>query len=114
MDALGINKVIVLGLVGKYGVTLRQQGADCASFLLNIPECGRDGQIYTTRVPIEIWGKHAQEATRLAAGQWVLVEGKVRKRKRPDDEWKLIVSGFEAVPVGSASKGGDPRQPSLF
>jgi len=113
MDAFGINRVIALGRVGKYGVSLRQHGTDCASFLLNIPECGRDGQIYTTRVPIEIWGKHAQEALRLAAGQWVLVEGKVRKRKRPDNEWELIVSSFEAVPVGPMA-AGDPRQPSLF
>ena len=114
MDALGINRVLVLGRVGKYGVILRQQGADCASFVLNIPECGRDGQIYTTRVPIEVWGKHAQEATRLGAGQWVLVEGRMRKRKRPDEEWELCISAFEAVPVGPVTKGGDPRQPSLF
>jgi hypothetical protein len=68
MDALGINRVLVLGRVCKYGVTLRQQGSECASFLLAVPECGRDGKVYTTRIPIEIWGTHAQEATRLAAG----------------------------------------------
>jgi single-stranded DNA-binding protein len=100
--------------VGKYGVPLRQQGADCASFVLNVPECGRDGQIYTTRIPIEIWGKHAQETKTLAAGQLVLIEGKVRKRKRPDDEWELIVSACEAVAICPASHGGDPQQPSLF
>jgi hypothetical protein len=95
-------------------VTLRQQGSECASFLLAVPESGRDGKVYTTRIPIEIWGKHAQEASTLAARQLVLVEGRLRKRKRSDDEWELCISGFEAVPVGPTAKSGDPRQPSLF
>ena len=114
MDTLGINRVLVLGRVGKYGVSLRQQGADCASFVLGVPECGKDGKTYMTRIPIEIWGKHAHEATTLAAGQLVLVAGKLKKRKRLDDEWEFVVSGFEATPVLPATSGSDPRQPSLF
>ena len=54
MGAVGINRVLVLGRVGKYGVSLRQQGADCASYFLAVPECGKDGKTYTTRIPIEI------------------------------------------------------------
>ena len=114
MDTLGINRVLVLGRVGKYGVSLRQQGTDCASFVLAVPECGKDGKTYMTRIPIEIWGEHAHEATTLAAGQLVLVEGRLKKRKRPDEEWELIVSGFEATPVLPGASGGDPHQPSLF
>ena len=64
--------------------------------------------------PDQIWGKHAQEALALSAGQLVLVEGRLRKRKRPDDEWELMVSAFEAVPVGPTAHGGDPRQQVLF
>jgi single-stranded DNA-binding protein len=114
MGEVGINRVLILGRVCKYGVSLRQQGADCASFLLAVPECGKDGKTYTTRIPIEIWGKHAHEATTLAAGQLVLVEGRLKKRKRPDEEWELIVSAFAATPVLLAVSGSDPRQPSLF
>jgi len=114
MDTLGVNRVLLLGRVGKYGGTWRQQGTDCTNFLLNVPERGRDGPMYTTRIPIEIWGKHAQEVTRCAAGQLVLIEGKRRRRKRADEEWKWCVSAFEAVPIGPATTGGDPRQPSLF
>ena len=116
MDALGINQVLVLGRVGKYGVALQHthQGADCASFLLAVPECGRDGKTYVTCLPVEVWGKHAKDATALAAGQLVMVQGKLRKRKRPDDEWELCISAFQAVPVGPVSNRGDPRQPSLF
>jgi hypothetical protein len=114
MGAVGINRVLVLGRVGKYGVSLRQQGADCASFVLGVPECGKDGKTYMTRVPIEIWSTHVHEATTLAARQLVLVEGKLKKRKRPDDEWELVVSAFEATPVLPAASASDPRQPSLF
>ena len=114
MDAVGINRVLLVGWVTTYGVSLRQQGPDCASFVLAVPECGKDGKTYITRVPIDIWGSHAQEATTLSAGQLVMVEGKLRKRKRPDDEWELIVTGFEATPVGAAVAGGDPRQGTLF
>lgn len=116
METLGINRVLILGRVGKYDVTfqpLSPQGADCARFVLTVPECGRDGKIYTARIPVEIWGKYAQDVTTLTVGQLVLVDGKLRKRKRPDDEWELLVSGFEAVPVGAIT-AGDPRQPSLF
>jgi single-stranded DNA-binding protein len=113
MDAIGIHRVVLLGRVGKYGVSLRHQGSDCASFLLTIPECGRDGQIYTTRIPVEIWGKHAQDAKTLAPRQLVLVEGRLRKRKRPDDEWEVGMSSWEATPVGPAVAGADPRQGML-
>src|SRR5215475_9260534 len=114
MDAVGINRVIVLGRVGKYGVSLRQQDPACATFLLAVPECGKDGKTYILRVPIEIWGHRAQDAMTLSAGQLVMVEGKLRKRKRPDDEWETVISSFEATPVGPAVAGGDPRQGILF
>ena len=114
MDTVGFLSAQALGRVGKYGVLLKHQGADCASFLLNVPKRGKDGAIYITRLPVEIWGKHAAAATALAAGQWVHVEGELRRRKRPDEEWEWILSAFEAMPVGPASKGGDPQQPSLF
>jgi single-stranded DNA-binding protein len=114
MDAVGVNRVLLIGRVTTYGVSLRQQGPDCASFILTVPECGKDDKTYITRVPIDIWGSHAQDAMALSAGQLVMVEGKLRKRKRPDDEWELIVTGFEATPVGAAVAGGDPRQGTLF
>ena len=114
METVGVNRVVLLGRVTTYGVSLRQHGSDCASFLLAVPEAGKDGKTYITRIPIETWGKHAQEALALSAGQLVVVESRLRKRKRLDDEWELMVSAFEAVPVGPTAHGGDPRQPSLF
>lgn len=113
MDTVGFLSAQALGRVGKYGVTLRQQGTDCASFLLNVPEHSREGKIYLSRIPVEIWGKRAQDASALAPGQWVHVEGKLRRRKRPDEEWEWVLSAFEAVPCGPGVHGGDPRQLSL-
>src|SRR5262245_10115603 len=114
MDTVGFLSAQALGRVGKYGVLLKQQGTDCASFLLNVPKRGRDGSIYIARIPVEIYGKHASQATGLVAGQWVHVTGELRRRKRPDDDWEWILTSFEATPVGPVVAGGDPRQGALF
>jgi len=114
MDATGVNHVVLLGRVTKPGVALRQTDPACASFVLAIPESGKDGKVYVLRLPIEIWGSQAQNATALSAGQLVLVEGRLRRRKRSDEEWEVIVSSFRAVPVGPAVTGVDPRQGALF
>src|SRR5262245_7345352 len=114
MDAVGVNHVVLIGRVTKYGVSLRQKDPDCATFVLAIPEPGKDGKVYVLRLPVEIWGSHAQDAMTLSAGQLVMVEGKLRKRKRSDDEWEVVISSFEARPAGPAVAGGDPRQGALF
>jgi single-stranded DNA-binding protein len=113
MDVAGINHVLVLGRVGTYGVSLRHQSPDCATFLLAVPESGKDGKTYVLRLPVEIWGSCAQDAMTLSAGQLVMVEGKLRRRKRPNDEWEIVISSFEATPGGPAV-AGDPRQGTLF
>src|SRR5262245_39843501 len=52
METVGVNRVVLLGRVTTYGVSLRQHGSDCASFLLAVPEAGKDGQTYTIWIPI--------------------------------------------------------------
>src|SRR5215510_150127 len=105
MDTMGINRVLLVGRVTKYGVSLRQQDPDCASFVLAVPECGKDGKTYILRLPVEIWGRRAHDALTLTAGQLVLVDGKLRRRKRPDEEWEVVISSWEATPVGPAVTG---------
>jgi len=51
MDTIGFLSAQALGRVGKYGVLIKQQGTDCASFLLNVPKRGKDGAIYMARLP---------------------------------------------------------------
>jgi hypothetical protein len=114
MDTVGFLSAQALGRVGKYGVLLKRQGTACASFLLNVPKRGKDGAVYITRLPVEVYGKHVSEALNLTAGQWVHVEGELRRRKRQDNEWEWCLSSFEAVPCGPSVPSGDARQQSLF
>src|SRR5262245_54417632 len=101
METVGVNHMLAVGRIGKYGVTREPSthGSDCARFLLVIPERGKDNKVYYTRLPVEIWGAQVEATTKLAAGQLVLVDGKLRRRKRPDDEWDWCLSSFEAVLV---------------
>ena len=95
-----INRVTLVGTIGKYGVEVRYaaSGTPCASLTLALSEHGQDGKTYTTLIPCEVWGKHAEAASELEAGQLVLFEGKLRKRQK-GEQWELLVSGFEVTPV---------------
>jgi single-stranded DNA-binding protein len=77
-------------------------GTPCASFLLVVREQGQDGKDHPTLIPCECWGKKAEAAGELEAGQVVLFEGKLHKRKKGETQWELIVSGFEVTPIFAA------------
>lgn len=95
-----VNRVVLLGTIGKYGMEVRYapSGTPYASFTLVLSEQGQDGKDYTTLVPCEVWGKKAEAAGELDAGQLVLFEGKLKKRQK-GEQWELLVSGFEITPV---------------
>jgi single-stranded DNA-binding protein len=97
----GINRVTLVGGIGTYGVEVRyaNSGAPCAGFMLVISAQGQDGKDHSTLIPCECWGKQAEAAGDLAAGQLVLFEGKLRKRHKGEGQWELIVSGCELTPV---------------
>jgi len=97
----GVNRVVLLGTIGKYGVEVRyaNSGAPCASFALIVHEQGRDGKTYPALIPCEVWGKKTEAAGEIEAGQLVLFEGKLRKRQKSEGQWELIVSGFEVTPL---------------
>jgi hypothetical protein len=96
----GVNRVVLVGQLGKYGVEVRYatSGTPCASFTLAISEQGQDGRAYTTLIPCDVWGKKAEAAGALEAGQLVLFEGKLSKRKK-GEQWELCVSGFDVTPL---------------
>lgn len=98
-----VNRVMLLGTVSDRGVEVsfvEDRGTAKASFLLILSETGHDGKTYQTYVPCEIWGKKAESAGEVEAGQLVLFEGRLRKRQK-GDVWELIIGGFEIVPVGT-------------
>jgi Single-strand binding protein family len=97
-----VNRVILLGTIGKYGIDMRysSSGTACAAFTLAVVEVGQDGKEHTTLVPCECWGKKAEGVSELEAGALVLFEGKLVKRKK-GEAWELIVSGFEVTPIAA-------------
>jgi single-stranded DNA-binding protein len=96
----GVNRTILVGVIGKYGVEVRYStnGTACASFMLVVTEQGQDGKDHPTLIPCECWGKKAESASELDAGTLVLFEGKLAKRKK-GEQWELVVSGFDLTPV---------------
>ena len=96
----GVNRVILLGAIGKHGVEVRYHptGTPCASFTLVVSEQGQDGRTHAVYVPCECWGKHAEATSAVEAGQYVLFEGKLAKRRK-GEQWELVVSGFAVTPI---------------
>jgi single-stranded DNA-binding protein len=66
----GVNRTILVGVVGKYGVEVRyaNNGTAWASFTLIATEQGQDGREHSTLIPCECWGKKAEAAGELEAG----------------------------------------------
>ena len=96
----GIAHCTVVGMVGKHGVEVRyaMSGAPCASLTVVVSEQGTDGKTHDLYVPCEVWGKKAERAAELEAGQWVLFEGKLARRRK-GEQWEMIVSGFDVQPL---------------
>jgi hypothetical protein len=95
-----VNRMTLLGAIGRYGVTVsyHDNGTPRASFLLAVQEHSQDGKVFTTLVDCQVYGKKAEAAGELEAGQLVLFEGKLAKRKK-GEQWDLVVSGFEVTPI---------------
>lgn len=99
----GINRAVLLGTIGKYGVELRYHtsGTPCASFAMVIPEQAQDGRWFSVLIPCEAWGKKAEAASELTPGTLVVFEGRLKKRQK-GESWELVVSGFEVTPITAA------------
>jgi primosomal replication protein N len=94
-----VNKVILLGTVGKYGCTLTYSpsGSACCKFMLLCIEETVEHKHFTTAIPCEIYGKRAEAiSTDLAPGLLCLFEGKVSRKKR-GEQWEFSVAGFDVT-----------------
>jgi primosomal replication protein N len=96
----GVNKVILVGTISKYGVTVRYAGSGtpCAAFALELREQDRDGKVHTLFQDCEVWGRRAEAASEIEAGQFCLFEGKLSRRKR-GETWETVVSGLDLTPI---------------
>lgn len=81
-----INKVILCGIIGQRGCEVRYgaNGTAMSFFQVTVSEEGRDGKTYDTYVDCQAWGKMAESLVDYGAGDVVLIEGTLRKRKRND------------------------------
>jgi single-stranded DNA-binding protein len=95
-----VNKVILVGTISKYGVTVKYapSGTPCASFALELREQDRDGKVHTLFQDCEVWGRPAESISELEAGQLCLFEGKLSRRKR-GEQWETVVSGLDLTPI---------------
>lgn len=96
----GIARCLIVGVIGKYGVEVRYatSGTPCASLTLVVSDQGSDGKVHDLYVPCEVWGKKAEAAGELEAGQLCLFEGRLQKRKK-GEVWDWLISGFELTPI---------------
>jgi single-stranded DNA-binding protein len=112
LDAFYLNSVTLCGVVGQYGITMRETstGTPHARFDLMVKEPGFDDKMRTVYVTVEAWGKAAVQVSGLHPGQAALVEGKVARTTRPakdpqaSAEWYTTVQAWrvqavEAVPA---------------
>ena len=102
----GIARCTVVGVIGKHGVEVRYStsGSPCASFTLVVSEQGSDGKTHDLYVPGEVWGRKAEAAGELDAGQLCLFEGKLAKRKK-GEQWETIVTGYDLTPITAPLAG---------
>ena len=96
----GIARCTIVGCIGKNGVEVRYttSGTPCASFTLVVSELGSDGKVRELYVPCECWGRKAEAASELEAGQLCLFEGRLAKRKKAE-QWEMVVSGLDLTPI---------------
>ena len=73
-------------------------------------EQGQDGKPHTVYVECECWGRKAEAASELEAGQLALLEGKLAKRRK-GETWEWVVSGFDltALVQPQPSMTGNPN-----
>jgi len=99
---LGVNRVVLVGTLGTYGVSVHStpHGTAHATLTLVLNEQGQDGKAHMTLVGCELWGKRVAAVAALAPGTPVGFEGRLRRTKDKErDVWQMIVSGCDITPL---------------
>jgi single-stranded DNA-binding protein len=89
-----LNSCVMIGCVSAKGAALRytESGVPFCSFVLEVDELSQ-GKVYTTWIPIEIVGKHAEQTSvDLEAGDEVQISGKWKYRSTVDQKSGAKVS----------------------
>jgi hypothetical protein len=102
-----VNTVTLLGQIGRSGIEVRygHNGHPSASFLMVLEELGSDDKVHPLLVPCTVWGKKAEAAGELEAGQLALFQGKLWKKKKGEGVYELAVGGCDLTAVLPALVG---------
>lgn len=88
-----MNTCTLLGTVSDYGVTVRplpESSTLQGTFSLLVSEAGPDGRVYTTYIPVEVYGRVLAQAEGLEPGMLVALQGKLKKRARTTRQGEQI------------------------
>jgi len=87
-----VNRVVLLGQISKFGVTVKyaQSGTPCATFALMLSEQRQGSKPHAIFVDCDVWGKKAESAGELAAGQLCVFEGRLARRKATQIEEHIL------------------------
>ncbi|MDQ3830548.1 MAG: single-stranded DNA-binding protein [Candidatus Tectomicrobia bacterium] len=116
-----LNKVLLTGAVSEAGPKLNYPesgGNPVCSFTLIVTEKGPNGQAFKLFVPVDVFGKDAENtAERLEAGMPVFIDGKLKWKswvdKKGEKQGRLTVMTW-SVQVGEEPvASGSPRQLSM-
>jgi single-stranded DNA-binding protein len=86
-------------------VSYDERAIPTCAFTLEVNESGKEGQIYTPYLSIEIMGKYAEDAAeRLEPGDEVMMDGRLKDKSHVDATTgqktsKLIVTSWTVTPA---------------
>ena len=112
MDSL--NTVVLSGLLDRDPVTTFQEdGQQMTRFTLRCEETGKAGAVFRLYVPVECYGKTAERAAELGAGDVVGIEGKLKWRSTTDRHGEkkgslCMLARQVSVLVSAAAEVGTP------
>src|SRR5215813_484170 len=102
--SVSVNKVLLMGRVGKCGFSVKflPSGSAVASGSITIAEPCKDGRVFETFFPVEVYGSKAEAASELKPGIAILVDGRLGRRKNKSGEYEVIVSCYavQALVIG--------------
>lgn len=95
-----MNHILIIGRVSKNGpkLTYAASGTPTCSFVVEVDELGKGGEVFITYLPVEISGKYAEAASaEVEPGDEVQLSGKLKYKSAVDPKTqtktsKLIIS----------------------
>jgi single-stranded DNA-binding protein len=101
-----VNRVIMAGVVGRYGFTLKYlpSGSAVASGSITVSEPSKDGRTFESFFQVQVYGRGAEAATEIGPGTPILLDGKLSKHKTKSGEYETVVSCYAVQALQCATQ----------